>query len=166
MSQWLLQSLPFLIVFKNNLCLPLTKIIYNWFICLLILFLFLSLIRSSLTRFSNTRQFLCKVKKKIINKRFQCAITKYSKFRNTLRTIPASAEEQSLKFSVKVLSKTAASAALLAKCNFRHAYSRTIDSSKLRENKQKLHIAYLTSWHNSILVKIKNSLRTIKAENP
>jgi len=48
------------------------------------------------------------------------------------------------------VNKTEASAAPLAMCILLHAYSRTIASSHLRENKQKLHIAYLTSWHNSI----------------
>jgi len=45
------------------------------------------------------------------------------------------------------MSKTAASAAQLAKCILFHAYSRTTASSQLRENKR--FIAYLTSWHNS-----------------
>jgi len=36
----------------------------------------------------------------------------------------------------------AASAAQLAKCNLLHTYSRTTASFQLRENKQKLHIAY------------------------
>jgi len=36
-------------------------------------------------------------------------------------------------------------------------------SSQLRENKQTLHIAYLTSWNNSIF---GYKLRTIVAENP
>jgi len=41
------------------------------------------------------------------------------------------------------VNKTAASAAQLAKCILLHAYSRTTASSQqLRENKQKLHIAY------------------------
>jgi len=40
-------------------------------------------------------------------------------------------------------------------------------NSQLRKNKQKLYIAYLTSWHNSIFgYKFKNRLRTIEAENP
>jgi len=43
------------------------------------------------------------------------------------------------------MNKTAASAAQLAKCILLHAYSFTIASSQLCENKQKLHIAYLTS---------------------
>jgi len=46
---------------------------------------------------------------------------------------------------------TATSAAQLAKCVLLHAYSRsrtTAVNSQLRENKRKLHIAYLTSWHN------------------
>jgi len=35
-------------------------------------------------------------------------------FKNKLRTIPASAEDQTLKFSIKLVNKTAASAAQLA----------------------------------------------------
>jgi len=41
------------------------------------------------------------------------------------------------------VSKTAASAAQLAKCILLHAYSHTTASSQLRENKLKLHVAYL-----------------------
>jgi len=49
------------------------------------------------------------------------------------------------------LNKTAAaSAAQLEICILLHAYSHTTASSQLRENKQKLHIAYLTSCHSSI----------------
>jgi len=59
-----------------------------------------------------------------------------------LRTIPASAEEQSVKFSVKLVNKTAVSATQLAKCILLHAYSRTTASIQLHDNKQKLHIAY------------------------
>jgi len=40
------------------------------------------------------------------------------------------------------VNKSAANAAQLAKCILLHAYSRTTASSQLRENKQKLHIAY------------------------
>jgi len=40
--------------------------------------------------------------------------------------------------------------AQLIKCILLYAYSHTTASSQLRENKQKLHIAYFTSWHNSI----------------
>jgi len=43
-----------------------------------------------------------------------------------VRTIPASAEEQSFKFSIKVVNKTAAIAVQFAKCILLHAYSRTI----------------------------------------
>jgi len=71
-------------------------------------------------------------------------------FQNKLRTIPVSAEVQSLKFSIKVVNKTAASATQFAKCILLHAYSRTTASSQLRENKQKL----------------QNKLITIEAENP
>jgi len=43
--------------------------------------------------------------------------------------------------------KIAASAAELAKCIWLYTYSRTFNCSfQLREHKQKLHIAYLTSW--------------------
>jgi len=45
------------------------------------------------------------------------------------------------------VNKTAASAAPLAKCILLHASSRC---SQLRENRQKLHIAYLTNWNNNI----------------
>jgi len=50
------------------------------------------------------------------------------------------------------VNKIAASATQLAKCILLHAYSRTTASSQLRVNirVQKLHIAYLTNWHNSI----------------
>jgi len=48
------------------------------------------------------------------------------------------------------VNKTAASAAQLAKCILLHAYSRKTASFQLRENKQKLYTASLTSWHNSI----------------
>jgi len=48
------------------------------------------------------------------------------------------------------MNKTEASVAQLAKCILFHASARTTASSQLREKKQKLHIAYLTSWHNSI----------------
>jgi len=49
------------------------------------------------------------------------------------------------------MNKTAASAAPLAKCILLHASARTYNcSSQLRENKQKLYIAYLTSWNNGI----------------
>jgi len=44
------------------------------------------------------------------------------------------------------MNKTAASAAQLAKCFLLHASARTTASSQ----QQKLHIAYLTSWNNSI----------------
>jgi len=56
-----------------------------------------------------------------------------------MKNNPALAEEQSLKFSVKVVYKTAASAAQLAKCILLHASSRTTTSFQLRENKQKLY---------------------------
>jgi len=74
--------------------------------------------------------------------------TRDSFFAQNLRTIknnPASAEEQSLEFSVKVVNKTAASTAQLAKYILLHAYLGATAISQLRENKQKLHIAYLTN---------------------
>jgi len=56
--------------------------------------------------------------------------------KNRLRTILASAEEQSLKFSTKVLNETAAIATQFAKCILLHAYSRTIAApSCTRKNK-------------------------------
>jgi len=61
------------------------------------------------------------------------------------------------------VNKTAASAAQFAKCILLHAYSRTTAIAQLRENKQKLHTAYLSSWHKSIF---GYKLRTIEAENP
>jgi len=48
----------------------------------------------------------------------------------------------------------AASATQFAKFILLHACSRTTASSQLRENKQKLHVAYLTSWHNKVLLVI------------
>jgi len=47
------------------------------------------------------------------------------KFQNKLGTIPALAEEQSLKFFIKVMNKTAASAAQFASCILLHGYSCT-----------------------------------------
>jgi len=49
------------------------------------------------------------------------------------------------------VNKTAASAAQFAKCILLHVYLCTTASycnSQLYKPKQKLHIAYLTSWHN------------------
>jgi len=46
-------------------------------------------------------------------------------FKNKLKTIPAPAEKQSLKFSIKVMNKIAASATQFAKCILLHAYSCT-----------------------------------------
>jgi len=40
------------------------------------------------------------------------------------------------------VNKTVASVAQLAKCILLHVYLRTTASSQLRENKQKLHVAY------------------------
>jgi len=50
------------------------------------------------------------------------------------------------------VNKAAASAAQLAKYVLLHAYSCTTASSQLCQYKQKLHTAYLRSWHNSVLV--------------
>jgi len=61
------------------------------------------------------------------------------------------------------VNKTIASATQFAKCIFLHAYSLTTASSQLHEKKQKLQIAYLTSWHNIIF---GYKLRIIEAENP
>jgi len=61
------------------------------------------------------------------------------------------------------VNKTAASVAQLVKYILLHASARTTVISQLRENEQKLHIAYLTSWNNSIF---GYELRTIEAENP
>jgi len=56
------------------------------------------------------------------------------------------AEDQSQKFSIKVVNKTAVIATHFAvhfaSCLFTYNFS-----SKLRENKQKFYIAYLSSWH-------------------
>jgi len=52
-----------------------------------------------------------------------------SKFKNKLKAIPALAEEQSLKFSIIVVNKIAASVAQFAKCILIHAYSRTTAAS-------------------------------------
>jgi len=51
-----------------------------------------------------------------------------------IKNNPASVKEQSLKFWVQVVNKTAASVAQLAKCILFYAYSRTTASSQLREN--------------------------------
>jgi len=62
------------------------------------------------------------------------------------------------------VNKTTASAAQVYFASVLFTYN---CSSQLREHKQKLHIAYLTSRYNSIFgYKIKNRLRTIEAENP
>jgi len=75
----------------------------------------------------------------------------YLKFKNKLRTIPASKEEQSLKFLIKVVKKTAAiKCRTIRKMHFASHLFTYNCSSQLREHKQKLYIAYLTSWHNSI----------------
>jgi len=60
------------------------------------------------------------------------------------------------------MNKTAASAIQFAKRILIHAFSHTTASSQLREHKQKLHIAYSTSWNNSIF---GYKLRTIEVEN-
>jgi len=48
------------------------------------------------------------------------------------------------------VNKTAATAALLAKCILLHAFIHVQLQLQVREHKQELHIVYLTSWHNSI----------------
>jgi len=82
-------------------------------------------------------------------------------FAQNLRTIPSSAEEQRLKFSIKVVNKTAAFAVQFAKCILLHAYSCT--TASCASTNKNLHIAYLASWHNSIF---GYKLRTFEAENP
>jgi len=59
-----------------------------------------------------------------------------------LRTIPASAEEQILKYSAKVVNKTVASVTQFAKCILLHTYScATAALSGCTRHKQKLHTA-------------------------
>jgi len=70
-------------------------------------------------------------------------------FAQNLRTIPALAEEQSLKLSIKEVNKTAASATQLAKCILLHAYSCTTATPSCTSTNKKLHAAYLTSWHRT-----------------
>jgi len=53
---------------------------------------------------------------------------------------PASTEEQSLKFSIKLVNKAAVSATQLAKCILLLAYSRKTACSQLCQHKQTLHI--------------------------
>jgi len=48
------------------------------------------------------------------------------------------------------VNKTAADASPLAKCILLHASARTNVAPSCTRTKQKLHIAYLTSWNNSI----------------
>jgi len=83
-------------------------------------------------------------------------------FAQNLRTIPALADEQSLKVLIKVMYKTAASAAQFAKCLLLHTYLHTtVTRSCMSTNK--LHIAYLISWHNSIFgFIIKNNIRIMR----
>jgi len=66
-----------------------------------------------------------------------------SKFKNKLRTIQPQQQNKVSNFQLKVVNKTAASDAQLAKRIFLlHAYSRTTTSFQLSENKQKLHTAF------------------------
>jgi len=58
------------------------------------------------------------------------------------------------------VNKTAASAAQIVKAHFTSRLFTYNCSSQLRENKQKLYIAYLTSWNNSMRLKIFKKLRT------
>jgi len=51
----------------------------------------------------------------------------------------------------------------IRKLHFASCLFTYICNSKLREHEQKLHIAYLTCWYNSIF---GYKLRTIEAENP
>jgi len=113
--------------------------------------------------FDNT--VVCKILEKLlfIKQFFENRIFIFcSKFKNKLRIIPALAEEQNLKFS-NVVNKTAASAAQFAKCVLLYAYSCTTADPSCTSTKQKLHIAYLKSWHNNIF---GHKLRIIEAENP
>jgi len=65
---------------------------------------------------------------------------------NKLRTIPALAEEQSLKFSIKVMNKAAASATEFVKWILPHAYKFTTDASSYTSTNKNF-IAYFTRWH-------------------
>jgi len=78
--------------------------------------------------------------------------TRGSFFAQNLRTIPASAEEQN-----------SSKCRTISKVHFASSFSTYNYSSQLCENKQKFHVAYLTSWNNSIF---GYKLRTIEAENP
>jgi len=57
------------------------------------------------------------------------------------------------------MNKTAASAGQFVKCILLHTYSRKTVARSYTEHKKKLHIAYLTSWHNGIF---GYKLRTIR----
>jgi len=56
------------------------------------------------------------------------------------------------------VNKTVESAKQVAECILLHSYSCTNCSSQLHKHKQKLHIAYLTSWR--MRLKILKKLRT------
>jgi len=61
----------------------------------------------------------------LLQDNFRIPVSFYSKFKSKLRTIPASTEEQSLKFLVRIVNKAAVNAAQLANCILLHAYSCT-----------------------------------------
>jgi len=65
-------------------------------------------------------------------------------FAQNLRAIQPQQKKEVSNFQFKVVNKTAACAAQLAKCILLHAYSRTTASFQLREteNKQKLYAAF------------------------
>jgi len=65
-------------------------------------------------------------------------------FAQNLRTISASAEEQNIKFSVKIVYKNS-SKCRTCKKHFASCLFTYNCSSQLRKHKQKLHIAYLIS---------------------
>jgi len=62
--------------------------------------------------------------------------------RKKLKTIQPQQKNKVSNFEFKLVNKTAASAAQLAKCILLHVYSCTTACSQLRKNRQKLHIAY------------------------
>jgi len=60
-------------------------------------------------------------------------------FAQNLRTIPASADKQSLKFLIKVMNKTTVSAAQFAKYMLLHTYSRTNAARSCASTNKTLH---------------------------
>jgi len=82
------------------------------------------------------------------------------KIQEQIKNNPASAEQQNLKFSVKVVNKIATSATQLAKCILLHV----LLLIPAAQEQTKTSCSFLTSWYNSIFG--YNRLRTIEAENP